>query len=115
MPDRDPARPRHCLPALLTLAALIVAGAHGSHAAGVTQESCDGDRRAMVEGVARNRETTVQMLQTSIAAATTDYEREHLRAELERAWDLEEEQRALADRVWRDCLAYLRREQVPAK
>ncbi len=63
----------------------------------------------MRDGVAGDRAEGVRLLDVAIAATASSSERETLVSERERLWEVEERHRALADAIWRDCMAEVRR------
>jgi hypothetical protein len=91
------------------LAGLLLLGCLAPRAQDLTQEECDADRQAMLEGISANRAEGVRFLHGAIATAPTEEARAMLRYELEKVWDFEEQEIAVADRNWRECVRHVRR------
>ena len=92
------------------LVALAASASGGSGQGELSEADCRADLHAMHQEVAGNRARTVADLEAAIALAETEHERARIQHEINQAWDHEEQRRALADGVWRDCLAHLRRQ-----
>jgi hypothetical protein len=88
---------------LLLLSGLAAAGAARAFEA----SDCDADRERFFVALAENRDNSLRQLEAALAAAGSDDARGQLRVELEEVWHEEENGRAFADTVWRDCLRYV--------
>ncbi len=84
---------------LMTIFAPIAARADS-----VTVEQCDADYTAMLGAAEVNRENSLKYLDYQLRRAADDEQSARLIAEIEGAWDLEEQFRNHAAIAHRDCL-----------
>jgi len=97
-------------PLSLAAAALFLSGvilydvAGSAHAGDITKETCDMDYQTLLSDIARNRDQSIQDIQSELDATQNPTTRVHLAYEQERVWDDEETQRNQASVLYRDCL-----------
>jgi hypothetical protein len=73
--------------------------------AAVTEDECVASRDRLLEEIRQNRIYTEAHYQENLDAAEDDFERRQWQVHIDRAYDNEESQRAIADQIWRDCMA----------
>lgn len=86
---------------------LLFGLAAGGAARALEASDCDADRERFFAALAENRDHSLHQLEAALAAAGSDDARAQLRYELDEVWHEEENGRAFADTVWRDCLRYV--------
>jgi len=88
---------------LLVLALLLLA----APAQALSEAECRQDAEALLQDIERNRQQSGQQYQQAIDAAGSDQERATIKAQMEQIWQDEEQQRAMADQMLRDCLRFV--------
>lgn len=73
-------------------------------AEGVSVAQCDADYTAMIDAAEANRQNSLKHLEYQLRRTADDEQSARLIAEMEGAWDLEEQFRTFAANAHRDCL-----------
>ena len=94
------------LPAVLALFVLVIFGNAGNAGAGdLTKAVCEADYQDLLISIERNRIAGNDQINEHLMGVTDEKERARLIDMREKSWDEEEEQRAIATNIRRDCLA----------
>jgi len=83
---------------------MIVLAPIAARADGVTVEQCEADYAAMIDAAVANRQNSLKHLEYQLRRTADDEQSARLIAEMEGAWDLEEQFRNPAANAHRDCL-----------
>ena len=76
--------------------------------AAVDEKSCGQDRDQLVASLEKNRESSLEPLQRALDSTAEKTQRELLGYQIEQIWNHDEQMRAMADQIWRDCVWYVR-------
>jgi len=90
----------------MILSALLALGYAGDADAGkLTTAVCEADHKELLDSIERNRIAGINQINDHLIGTTDEKERARLIDMREKSWDEEEEQRAMAGNIRRDCLA----------
>jgi len=89
---------------ILTLVLLLNLWAGPSSAAPITEARCDADLQELLANIEKNKINSLQQLNSQLETETDPTSRLHLEYAREQAWDQEEQKRAQAGHIWRDCM-----------
>jgi hypothetical protein len=90
---------------VIALTAFTVVWTSGNGVAGtLTKEVCEADYKDLLVTIEHNRIAGVDQINEHLAGVTDEKERDRLMEMREKTWDSEEEQRAMAGNIRRDCL-----------
>lgn len=90
---------------VLAFAIVVSVVGTGAHASSVTVARCQADYGELLAVLERNRLAAIEETNENLDGVTDTVVRAQLLEMIELAWDEEEEQRAIADNIRRDCLA----------
>ena len=71
----------------------------------LTKAVCEADYKELLRDIERNRLAGIKQINEHLVGLTDEKERSRLIEMREKSWDTEEEQRAIAGNIRRDCLA----------
>jgi hypothetical protein len=74
----------------------------------VDEKTCDQHRDALVDSLASEREAMLAKVERALNESGDEREKEYLRSRREQIWDDEEQRRAVAEQIWRDCSRHFR-------
>jgi hypothetical protein len=92
---------------LLPLLLLVLGVTVGGTARALDAKECDANRDQLFADLAANRDKSLRHYDAALAAAASEDDRVHLRAESSEVWHEEEMARGMADSIWRDCLRHV--------
>jgi hypothetical protein len=74
----------------------------------VSEQTCAQDRDEFLAMLEKNRRDELEPVKNELDATLEKDQREILEHQISQIWDRDEELRATADHIWRDCIAHVR-------
>lgn len=89
---------------LVAMALLSSLWVFTSTSSSVTQARCDADLQQLLNDIEKNKLYSLEQINNQLKTETDPNNQLQLEAARERAWDHEEQKRAQAGHIWRDCM-----------
>ncbi len=89
---------------LIAIALLLGLWVLTSTSGSITQARCDSDLNELLASIERNKKYSLEQINSQLKTETDPRNRQNLEAAREQAWDQEEQKRAQAGHIWRDCM-----------
>jgi len=90
---------------IVAISTIALFSPNRGEAAKLTKEVCDQDFAELSAEIKRNRQSSIDQINTYLAETKDKKKRQELVDMREKTWDQEEEQRVLANNIYRDCMA----------
>jgi hypothetical protein len=94
---------------VLLSSVIFLSGLDTAASAKLTKAVCEADYKDLMASIERNRLAGVEQINEHLVGVTDETERAKLIEMREKSWDEEEEQRAIASGIRRDCLAAVKK------
>ncbi len=98
----------HLILSAALFALISIAAVNDSAAGKLTKAVCEGDFKELMSSIELNRIAGIDQINQHLEGLTDEKERAELIEMREKSWDTEEEQRAMAGNIQRDCFAAIK-------